>query len=649
MKKNVLALSITAAMLGMTGGAQAMTAAPLIGARTASTLALNEAGVGHSLFVPYFTAQDTNSTLINLVNTDRINGKAVKIRFRGAANSDDLYDFQVFLSPGDVWTAAVSKGANGFAKLTTTDASCTKPSKAVLNAQAFQSTRLDTANLAGDALAAGTREGYIEIFNMADIPPTATAGTVVAGSGTGTVGATDHFPEYQYIGVAGDAGAAGAPTLVGLTADYGVGGNPAVPSAVLGVRNAAGGGTVIGAAAPNGVNALFTAIKHVNKVAPCAAATTGIADVFAALDTADQANVLTANAAGMLAPTSGLMANWTIINVVGAAAWSGQATAIRSLTAAGSSFGTTGNLIYWPQTGSVATTPDSFTADPLLRSDSQMASASGAVTTTKAGGAAAITALFVDLPDMSTPYSAAAGVGALAPAATNYLSVSAAAGQPLNQAAQLTASLATRSITNEFLTDPAISASTDMVFSFPTKRYSTAFNYAATIVATAGATYEDGRRFTEIVDDGFLAGITTGYFGPSNTVINQPSATNVNGRQICITGITGPLPYDREETTFSSPTAVVVSPAPVTPTTSFCGEASVMSISNGGTSSPSASLKSTVTRNDRTLPVVDGWLVMGTPGITAGVVGLPVIGASFVKAVGGTSTFGATYSHRYVR
>lgn len=647
MKKNVLALSITAAVLGMVGGAQAMTAAPLVGAKTGSTLVLNEAGVGHSLFVPYFTAQDTNSTLINLVNTDRINGKAVKIRFRGAANSDDLYDFQVFLSPGDVWTASVSKGANGYAKLTTNDASCTKPSKAVLNSQAFQSTRLDTANLTGDALQAGTREGYVEIFNMADIPPTALAGVVVAGSVTNTAGATDHFPEYTYIGAANTYGP-GAATLVGYSGDLATG-SAAFPLVNTGARNAAGGGTTV-AGVTNTTNALFTAIKHVNKVAPCAAASGAVTDVFAALDTADQADVLTANAAGMLPPTSGLMANWTIINVVGAAAWSGQATAVRSILP-GTTFSTTGNLIYWPQTGSNATTPESFTADPLLRNDSQKATASGAVTTTVAGGAAAITALFVDLPDMSTPYSAAAGVGAVAPGATNYLiaaATSPAAGQPLNQAQQLTSALATRSITNEFLTDPAISASTDMVFSFPTKRYSTAFNYAA-VISAVPATYEDGRRFSEIVDDGAIAGITAGYFGPSNTVVNQVSATNVNGRQICVTGISGPLPYDREETTFSAPTSVVVSPAPVTPTTSFCGEASVMSINDSATSNPTAALKSTVTRNNRTLPVIDGWIVMGTPGISAAVAGLPVIGGAFVKAVGGSSTFGATYSHRYVR
>ncbi len=169
MKKNVLALSITAALVGFgfAGGAQAIVT---IGAGAAGNLALGTDGIGHMLLVPYFSAQGANNTLLSITNTDVVNGKAVKVRFRGASNSDDVYDFQVFLSPGDVWTANVSKGADGRATLTTNDASCTKPGKAVLNSNGFVTSRLDPT-LTGDALANQTREGYVEMFNMADIPP----------------------------------------------------------------------------------------------------------------------------------------------------------------------------------------------------------------------------------------------------------------------------------------------------------------------------------------------------------------------------------------------------------------------------------------------------------------------------------------------
>ena len=171
MKRNVLSLSMTAALvgLGFAGSAQAIVTIPT---GTATDLRLSTDGVGHFLYVPYYSVQGGNTTLINLVNTDTTNGKAVKVRFRGASNSDDVFDFQVFLSPGDVWTANVSKNAAGLATLNTTDNSCTKPSKAILNSSPFVTQRLDPT-LTGDALANQTREGYVEIFNMADIPPNA--------------------------------------------------------------------------------------------------------------------------------------------------------------------------------------------------------------------------------------------------------------------------------------------------------------------------------------------------------------------------------------------------------------------------------------------------------------------------------------------
>lgn len=137
MKKNVLALSI-AAMVGGLGFAGAASAgvivgtgaaptAAVLGASNAQSFALSEGGTGHNLVVPYFSAQNGNMTVLHLVNTDTRNGKAVKVRFRGAANSDDLMDFQVFLSPQDVWTAAVSQGANGVLQLASSDNTCTLP------------------------------------------------------------------------------------------------------------------------------------------------------------------------------------------------------------------------------------------------------------------------------------------------------------------------------------------------------------------------------------------------------------------------------------------------------------------------------------------------------------------------------------------
>ena len=119
MKKNVLALSIAAMIGGFAGAASAqMTAA------SATKFEQAEGGVGHILVVPYFTTQNDNMSVFHVVNTDTVNGKALKVRFRGAANSDDILDFTVFLSPYDVWTGSVQADANGSYFLTA-DNSCT--------------------------------------------------------------------------------------------------------------------------------------------------------------------------------------------------------------------------------------------------------------------------------------------------------------------------------------------------------------------------------------------------------------------------------------------------------------------------------------------------------------------------------------------
>lgn len=147
MKKKLLAVGVAATLGALSGVSNA-----------AITVAQN--GVGHINVLPYYSVQNGNTTLISIANTDEVNGKAVKVRFRGAQFSDDVFDFQVFLSPADVWTAAVTLDGT-VARLTTGDKSCTLPQS--VNTQ-FVTARLLDANKAQ-----GTREGYVEIINMGNI------------------------------------------------------------------------------------------------------------------------------------------------------------------------------------------------------------------------------------------------------------------------------------------------------------------------------------------------------------------------------------------------------------------------------------------------------------------------------------------------
>lgn len=153
MKKKLLAVGVAATLGALSGVSNA-----------AITVAQN--GVGHINVLPYYSVQNGNTTLISIANTDEVNGKAVKVRFRGAQFSDDVFDFQVFLSPADVWTAAVTLDGT-VARLATSDKSCTLPTS--VNQQ-FVTARLLDANKAQ-----GTREGYVEIINMGDIVTGGTA------------------------------------------------------------------------------------------------------------------------------------------------------------------------------------------------------------------------------------------------------------------------------------------------------------------------------------------------------------------------------------------------------------------------------------------------------------------------------------------
>ena len=147
MNKKLLVASVAGVLGGM-----------VLNTANAATV-VSPSGIGQTVLVPYFTAQGGNATLINIVNTDSTNAKIVKVRFRGAEFSDDVFDFTLFLSPNDVFTGAVSQNAGGGATFSTSDKSCTLPASV---SQDFVTSRVASG-------AAGTLEGYVEIFIMADL------------------------------------------------------------------------------------------------------------------------------------------------------------------------------------------------------------------------------------------------------------------------------------------------------------------------------------------------------------------------------------------------------------------------------------------------------------------------------------------------
>jgi hypothetical protein len=161
-----------AAVLQGSGAAPSKTQ---LGATDAVGYKLSESGSGHALIVPYYTVQNGQATVLHLVNADAENGKAVKVRFRGAGNGDNLLSLYVLLAPRDVWTATVTVGADGRASLSSADPSCTFPKLNPVSGQPFGTTRLN-ASWTAPVQTNATREGYVEAIVAADIPSAAVYG-----------------------------------------------------------------------------------------------------------------------------------------------------------------------------------------------------------------------------------------------------------------------------------------------------------------------------------------------------------------------------------------------------------------------------------------------------------------------------------------
>jgi hypothetical protein len=87
MQRNQLTTAVIAGIAGVCG----------IGERNAITL--NPDGLGQVLLYPYYTVDGVERS----ADADR--GRVVKVRFLEAYTSREVLDFNLFLSPKDVWTS----------------------------------------------------------------------------------------------------------------------------------------------------------------------------------------------------------------------------------------------------------------------------------------------------------------------------------------------------------------------------------------------------------------------------------------------------------------------------------------------------------------------------------------------------------------
>ncbi len=163
MKRNNLTTAVVAAIAGVAGFAS-----------LANAVNLNPDGVGQVLIYPYYTVNKSQNTNISVVNTSDV-GKAVKVRFLEGYNSREVLDFNLFLSPHDVWTAAISQTSDtGGGQINTSDHSCidTLPTLPyAFSTFAFDGSLANEPWDHGPKTLDRTREGYVEMISMGDIVP----------------------------------------------------------------------------------------------------------------------------------------------------------------------------------------------------------------------------------------------------------------------------------------------------------------------------------------------------------------------------------------------------------------------------------------------------------------------------------------------
>ena len=140
---------------------------------------LNHQGTGETLIFPFYSTENGNDTFINFANSTG-DYKAVKVRLVEAQNSQEVLDFNLYLSPLDHFSFAITATGEGGAKLITADNSCTVP------AIPADGVALRSSKYLGDKQESNpanetdydntsivrTQAGYVEIIEMGQLDQT---------------------------------------------------------------------------------------------------------------------------------------------------------------------------------------------------------------------------------------------------------------------------------------------------------------------------------------------------------------------------------------------------------------------------------------------------------------------------------------------
>ncbi len=337
----------------------------------------------------------------------------------------------------------------------------------------------------------------------------------------------------------------------------------------------------------------------------------------------DSTSYADARSKGLAVPTSGLMTEWTLINVPRAVSYTGRAVAVEARVGAAGLPGY-GNVVLFPQTQVLVFAPAgtvSYTTNPHIR-----------------GVPPYPTTGYVEnsLPDLSTPYLSA-GLSSL-PAGV----------AARRQAWAINKALATTSVGSQFVTEPGILAKTDWVLTQPTRYLQVGYS-----PPSSAGTQVFGHSVVlplDVDDSGAPTGASNSFKLPGNV--------NTNFDPVCVTGIDPFMPgtltstQPQSETTWRNREGSALTMTPQTSNGTplpfeLCGHSMLLRFAKPGDDPSIGVLGDARNRRQLISSATAGWGRIQTPGL--GGIGLPIIGFAvselFNSAVapGFAGVFGLSY------
>ena len=116
----------------------------------------NQRVTTNALIFPAYFVGNGWETHLRVINTNSKNGIVAKVVFYAGKDSHEVRDFNIYLSPNDVWTGTVKVGSDGVAKITSADSSSPLEDGTMASATDPLSKSIDSPT------------GYVEVIAMAE-------------------------------------------------------------------------------------------------------------------------------------------------------------------------------------------------------------------------------------------------------------------------------------------------------------------------------------------------------------------------------------------------------------------------------------------------------------------------------------------------